>query len=150
MYGCESWLYRKLSTKALMLLNCGVGEESWESLGQQGDPISQSERKLVLNIHWKDCCWSWNSNALATDAKNWFISKDPDAEKDWRQEKETREDEMVGWHHRLDRHEFEKSPGVGSRQGSLACCSSWGHKETLLSNWTELNWFSSKPPSHPG
>ena len=48
-----------------MLLNCGVGEDSWESLGLQGDPACQSERKSVLNIHWKDWCWSWNSNTLA-------------------------------------------------------------------------------------
>ena len=49
-----------------MLLNSGVGEESWESLGLQGDPTSPSYRKSVLNIHWKDWCWSWNSNTLAT------------------------------------------------------------------------------------
>ena len=49
-----------------MLLNCGVGENSWESLGLQGDPTSQSQRKSVLNIHWKDWCWRWNSNTLAT------------------------------------------------------------------------------------
>ena len=49
-----------------MLLNCGVGEDSWESLGVQGDPTSPSSRKSVLNIHWKDWCWSWNSNTLAT------------------------------------------------------------------------------------
>ena len=47
-----------------MLLNCGVGEDSWESLGLQGDPTSPSSRKSVLNIHWKDWCWSWNSNTL--------------------------------------------------------------------------------------
>ena len=56
----------KLSTKELMLLNCCVGEDSWESLGLQGDPTSQSYRKSVLNIHWKYWCWSWNSNTLAT------------------------------------------------------------------------------------
>ena len=49
-----------------MLLNCGVGEDSWESLGLQGDPTSPSLRKSILNIHWKDWCWSWNSNNLAT------------------------------------------------------------------------------------
>ena len=49
-----------------MLLNCDVGEDSWESLGLQGDPTSQLWRKSVLNIHWKDWCWSWNSNTLAT------------------------------------------------------------------------------------
>ena len=49
-----------------MLLNCGVGEDSWESLGQKGDQTSPSERRSVLNVHWKDWCWSWNSSTLAT------------------------------------------------------------------------------------
>ena len=57
-------------------------------------------------------------------AKNWLIGKDPDAGKDWRQEeKGMTEDEMVGWHHPLDGHEFEQAPGVGDGQGSLSCCS---------------------------
>ena len=69
------------------------------------------------------------------DAKNWLLRKDPDVEKGWRQEeKGMTEDEMVGWHHWLDRHEFEKALGVSNGQGSLACCSPWGHKE---SNTTE-------------
>ena len=68
MYGCESWTI-KLSAEELMLLNYGVGEDSWESLGLQGDPTSQSQRKSVLNIHWKGWCWSWNSNPLATWCK---------------------------------------------------------------------------------
>ena len=59
-------LLKKLSTKELMLLNCGVGEDSWESLGLQGDPTSPSYSRSVLHIHWKDWCWSWNSNTLAT------------------------------------------------------------------------------------
>ena len=73
------------------------------------------------------------------DVKNWLIWKDPDAEKDWMQEeKGTREDEMVGWHHQLDGHEFELAPGVGDGQGSLVCCSPWRCKE---SDTTErLNW----------
>ena len=49
-----------------MLLNCGVGEDSWESIGLQGDPTSLSWRRSVLGVHWKDWCWSWNSNTLAT------------------------------------------------------------------------------------
>ena len=71
------------------------------------------------------------------DAKNWLIGKDPG--KDWRQEeKGMTEDEMVGWHHRLSKHEFEQAPGVGNGQGSLVCCSPWGGK---VSNMTEqLNW----------
>ena len=69
------------------------------------------------------------------DVKNWLIAKDPDPGKDWRQEeKGMTEDKMVGWHHQLDRHEFEQAPGVSDEQGSLACCSPWGHKETQLSD----------------
>ena len=70
------------------------------------------------------------------DVKSRLIGKDPDAGKDWRLEKKgMTEDEMVGWHHRLDRHEFERALGDGEGQGSLVCCSPWGHRE---SNRTEL------------
>ena len=73
--------------------------------------------------------------------KSWLIWKDPDAGKDWGQEeKGTTEDEMAGWHHWLDGHEFEWTPGVGDGQGVLACCSSGGHKESDMTgrlNWTE-------------
>ena len=63
------------------------------------------------------------------DAKSWLIEKDPGAGKDWRQEeKGTTEDEMVGWHHWLDGHKFEQIPSNSEGQGSLACCSLWGHK----------------------
>ena len=63
--------------------------------------------------------------------KSWLIRKDPDAGKDRRQkEKATTEDEMVGWHHQLNGHEFEQAPGDGDGQGNLACCSPWGHKES--------------------
>ena len=92
------------------------------------------------------------------DAKNWLTGKDPDAGKDWRQEeKGTTEDEMVGWHHQLDGHEFEQAPGVcthththslqltvilGEGQGSLVYCSPWGCKESDMTerlNWTEVH-----------
>ena len=76
------------------------------------------------------------------DAKSWLIGKDPDAGNDWRQEKGTTEDEMVGWHHWLNAHGFGWTPGVGDGQGGLACCGSWGSKEwdTIEQlNWTELN-----------
>ena len=69
MYGCESWTIKKLSAEKLVLLNCGAGEDSWESLGLQEDPTSPSSRRLILSIHWKDWCWSWNSNPLATWCK---------------------------------------------------------------------------------
>ena len=61
--------WRKLSTEELMLLNCGVGEDSWESLGLQGDPTSPFWRRWVQGVHWKDWCWSWNSNTLATSGE---------------------------------------------------------------------------------
>ena len=77
------------------------------------------------------------------DVKNWLIRKDPDAGKDWRQEdKGTVEDEMVGWHHGLSGYEFEQTPGVGDGQGSLACCSPWGCKESDMTeqlNWTDMS-----------
>ena len=76
------------------------------------------------------------------DAKSWLIGKDPDAGKDWGQEeKGTTEDEMVGWHHRLDGHGFGWTPGVGDGQGGLACCGSWDRKESGTSDWTELSWW---------
>ena len=95
------------------------------------------------------------------DVKNWLIRKeDPDAGKDWRQEeKGTTEDEMVGWHHWHNGHEFEPALGDGEGQGSLACCSPWGHKvghnwvieqqqqmigwgtrENELKQWEEIVW----------
>ena len=75
------------------------------------------------------------------------FEKDPDAGKDWGQEKkETTKDEMVGWHHRLTGHGFGWTPGVGDGQGGLACCSSWGRKAsdtTERLNWTELTFSAS-------
>ena len=75
------------------------------------------------------------------DVKNWLIGKDPYAGKDWRQEeKGSTEDEMVGWHHRLNGHEFEQAPRVGDWQGSLVCYSPWGHR--VRQDWlTELYWW---------
>ena len=62
-------LWRKLSAEKLMLLNCVVGEDSRESLGLQGDATSPSQRRSVLGVHWKDWCWSWNYNTLATSCQ---------------------------------------------------------------------------------
>ena len=75
------------------------------------------------------------------DAKSWLIGKDSDAVRDWGQEKGTKEDEMAGWHHQLDAHEFEWTPGVGDGQGGLVCCDSWGRIELDTTEW--LNWTDS-------
>ena len=66
MYGCESWTLKK--AEELMLLNCGVGEDSWEFLGLQGDPTSPFWRS-VLGVLWKEWCWSWNSSTLTTSCE---------------------------------------------------------------------------------
>ena len=86
-------------------------------------------RKSVLYIYWKDWCWSWNCNTLATwwELTHW---KRPRG-KDWRQEeKGATEDEVAGWHHHLNGHEFEQALGVGEGQGGPVCCSPWGCKES--------------------
>ena len=74
-------------------------------------------------------------------AKSWLIEKDSDARRDWGQEeKETTEDETAGWHHWLNGREFEWTPGVGDGQGGLACCNSWGCKESDMTE--QLNWLN--------
>ena len=142
-------LWRKLSAEELMLLNCGVGEDSWESLGLQGDPTSPSFLPRILGSSW---VFLGRNDAKAETpvlrpphAKSWLTGKDSDAGRDWGQEdKGTTEDEMAGWHHWLDGNESEWTPGVCDGRGGLACCNSWGLKEsdtTERLNWTELNWI---------
>ena len=121
-----------------MLLNCGVGEDSWKSLGLQGDPkvhhpkgdqswvfIGRTDVEAETPILW------------SPDAKSWLLWKDPDAGKAWGQEEMgMTEDEMAGWHHRLNGLGFGWTPGVGDGQGG-----SWGCKKldtTERLNWTEL------------
>ena len=91
----------------------------------------------------KDWCWSWSCNTLAIWCEEPIHQRRrasfPDAGKDReKEEKGTTEDEMVGWHHQLDRHELEQAPGVDDGQRSLVCCSSWGCKESEMTEW--LNW----------
>ena len=133
-------LWRKLSTKELMRLNCEL-EKTVES------PLDCNE---IQPVHSKgDQPWvSFGKNDAKAEtpvlwpphAKSWLIGKDCDAGRDWGQEeKGTTEDEMAGWHHRLDGREFGWTPGVGAWQAGLACCDSWGRKE---SDTTErLNWI---------
>ena len=127
-----------------MLLNCDVGEDSGESLDcmeiqsvhHKGNPswifIGRTDAVAEAPILWP------------SDVKKWLTGKVPDAEKDLRQEKGMTEDEIIGWHHRLDGHEFEQALGVGNGKGSLACyslCSmsqSPCHKESDMTE--HLNW----------
>ena len=87
------------------------------------------------------------------DVKSRLIRKDPDAGKDWEQKEEgTTEDEMVGWHHRLNGHEFEQDPGDGEGQESLACCSPWGHKQSDTTEQLKNNnkhWSTARFSSWP-
>ena len=105
------------------------GDQSWVFIGK----TDVEAETLIL--------WS-------PDAKSWFIWKDPDAGKDWEQEeKGMTEDEMVRRHHWLDGHMFRWTPGVGDRQGGMACCGSWSHEEsdtTERLNWTELITYVSR------
>ena len=134
MYGGESWAI--LSTKELMLSNCGAGEDSWETLdskeikavnpkgNQSWILIAKTDAEAETPILWPP------------DAKSRLIGKDPDAGRDWGQEeKGMTEDDMAGWHHRLDGHEFGWTPGVGDEQGGLVCCNSWGCKESDTTEW---------------
>ena len=141
-------LWRRLSAKELMLLNWGVGEDSWESLEISLDC------KEIQPVHSKgDQSWVFfrRTDGKAETpvlwpphAKSWLFEKDSDAGRDMGQEeKGMTEDEMAGWHHWLDGHEFEWTPGVGDGQRDLVCCNSWGLKEsdrTEQLNWTEMNW----------
>ena len=77
MYGCESWAIKKAEHWRTDAFDCGVGEDSWESLGLQRDPTSPFERRSVLGVHWKDWCWSWNSNILATSCHELTHGKRP-------------------------------------------------------------------------
>ena len=142
MYGCESWTIKKAEHRRIDAfelwcwrtfespLDCKEiqpvhpkGNQSWIFIGR-------TDVEAETPILWPP------------DAKNWHIWKDPDAGKEWRrEEKGTTEDEMVGWHHQLDGHEFEQVLGVGDGQGSLACCGPWGRKDldtTERLNWTKL------------
>ena len=134
-----------------MLLNCGIGEHSWCSCPLVLIPWSagRSNQSILQEIS-PGCSLEGLMLKLKTpilwppDAKSWLIWKDPDAGKDWGQEeKGTKEDEMVGWHHQHNWCGFGGTPGVGDGQGDLVCCGSWGQKEldsTEWLNWTESNW----------
>ena len=144
MYGCESgtvkkaerrkidafelWCWRRL----LSLLDCKETQPIHPKADQSWVFIGRTDAEAQTPTLWPP------------HEKSWLIWKYPDAGKDWGQEeKGTTEDEMVGWHHRLDGHGFGWTPGVGDGQGVLACCDSWGHR--VGHDWaTELNWTELK------
>ena len=135
-------LWRKLIAEELMLLNCGVGEDSWESLGLQGDPTSPFWRRSALGVLQRNDAKAETPVLWPPHVKSWLIGKDWCWEGLGQEEKGTTEDEMAGWHHRLDGRESEWTPGVSDGQGDLVCCDSGGCKEsdtTERLNWTELN-----------
>ena len=111
-----------------------------------GSPLDSKEMKAINpkgNQHWifigKTDVEAETPILWSPDAKNWLIGTDPDAWKDWRQEeKGMTEDEMVGWHHRLDVHGFEQALGIGDGQGSLASCSPWAHKGSDTTEWLNI------------
>ena len=101
---------------------------------------------LVIRSHKTEHMSSCENGTHMSGSQRNSLEKDPDAGRDWGQEeKGTIEDEMAGWHHWLDGHELEWTPGVGDGQGGLVCCDSRGHKEldtTERLNWRKLHWWS--------
>ena len=104
------------------------GNQSWISIGR-------TDAEAKTPILWPP------------DAKNWLNGKAPDAGEDWSwEEKGTTEDEMVGWQHQLNGHEFEQAPGVGDGQGGLAGCRPWCHKESDTTEWCQKIWKTQQWP----
>ena len=135
----ESWVPKNWCFWTVVL------EKTWESLDcREIQPVHSKGNQSWIVIGRTDA--EAEAPILSPpDAKNWLLRKDPDAGKDWRQEeKRVTKDNMVGWHHQLDGHEFEKASGNADGQGTQACCSPWGCKEsdtTEWLNWTKLNRF---------
>ena len=143
MYGCESLTVKKAEHRRTdafelwcwrrLLRVPWTARRSNQSILKEISPvfIGRTDAKAETPVLWPP------------HAKSWLIGKDPDAGKDWRQEKGRTEDEMVKWHHQLNGHEFEQASAVGDGQGGLACCGSWGRKESNTTerlNWTEPRW----------
>ena len=139
MYGCESWIVKKAECQRI------DGFELWcwrRLLRVPWTPRTSNQSMLKeVSPDWRTYAEAETPILWPPDVKSWLIGKDPDAGKDWGQkDKGTTEDEMVGWHHRLNGHGFGWTPGVGDGKGGLACCGSWGRKKsdtTERLNWTE-------------
>ena len=149
MYGCESWTIKKPERRRIdafelwcwrrLLRVPWTARSSNQSILKEISPGCSLEG-LMLKLK------PQYFGHLMQELTHW---KDPDAGKGGQEDKGTIENEMVGWHHWLDGHGFGWTPGVGDGQGSLACCGSWGHKEsdtTEWLNWTELNWYYAVSP----
>ena len=141
MYGCEGWTTKKAECQRIHAFELWCGRRLLSSLNcKEIQPVHPKGNQSWIFIRRTDA-EAETPILWPPDAKNWLIRKDLDAGQDWRQEeKEIRRDEMVGWHHRLNGHEFEQALGVGDGLGSLVCCSPWGGKEsdtTQKLNWTE-------------
>ena len=112
----------------------GVWQATVHVVRKESDTTERLKKRATMSVKGTKHSESvpcWNSSTWPPDAKNWLIGKDPGDGKGWRQEeKGTTKDEMVGWHYWLNGHESEQAPGVGDRQGDLACCSPWGHKQS--------------------
>ena len=149
MYGCESWTVKKAEYQ-IDAFELWCWEDSWESLGLQGDPTSPFWRRSALVFFERRDAKAETPVHWPPAAKSWLIGKDSVAGRDCGQkEKGMTEDEVAGWHHLLYGHEFEWTLGVGDGQGVLTCCDSWACKEldtTEWLNWTELNWISKNFP----
>ena len=141
-------LWRRLSTEELMLLNCGVGEDSWEFLGLQGEPTSPFWRRSALGVLWREWWWSWNFSTLGTSCEELTHWKRLWCWEGLGAGGEGDDRGWDGWMASPTRWKWVFwTPGVGDGQGGLACCYSWGRKEsdtTEQLNWTELylsyNW----------
>ena len=139
MYGCDSWTIKKADHWRIYAFELWC----WRRLLRVPWTVRRSNQSILKEVSPE---YSLKGLMLKLklwppDAKNWLTGKDPDAGKDWRQEeKGMTEDEMVGWHHWIDGHEFDQALEVGDKQQSLACCSPWCHKEsgtTEQLSWTE-------------
>ena len=144
MYECESWTIKKAECQRIdafelwcwrrLLRIPWTARRSNQSILKEISPAYSLEVLMLKLKHQYFGHLMWRTD---------FIWKDLDAGKDWRQEeKGMTEDEMVGWHHWLNGHEYEQAQGVGDREGSLMCCSPWGLKELDTTEW--LNWTNWK------